>query len=501
MKKNVIYMRQSLDKGKQPHSINTQKVTCLEYAQQNGWVIDDIYNEGNRSARKTTLQERPELQRLLQDIKLGRIGRILVFKRDRLARNVEQYLTILREIKEYKVEIHFTAENEAPLFEGVAGEFIESILAGVSHYEAENIVRRIQNSMIPLAKQGKWVAGTPPFGYIRFKPEDKSDTKNLEIDSKKQRIILLLFNDFLALSPDWILNHSPAAICNELRRDSELQDLQNVVIWKILKQPLYKGKMVQFLNGKPIEAEYDCSYLSMFEQDDIWKWNRVNEILKGIPNLPLSSQEKMDMGIEDLDDESTDVVFPLFRNKIYCGYCNSLLETKEKMYRCPQKECKNSPRMKTVHDVVFTKLLKHLYKKANEDWNKVKEQLEIKTLTPIAKHIKNVEKALIAKKEVMKEQLQLRIINKTDESRIRLSYLMGNYKTLLQTLDDMQRKYFYLQEFINELSKDEVLSFLLEGDLSIFQKENLLSLVKSVHYKKKDVQIRIYTMKEGVLNE
>lgn len=496
VKKNVIYMRQSLDVDKQPHSINTQKFSCLEYAQQNGWVIDDIYNEGHCSARKTVLQERPEVKRLLQDVKLGRIGRILVFKRDRLARNVEQYLTILREIKEYNVDIHFTAENEAPLFEGVAGEFIEAVLAGVSHYEAENIVRRIENSMIPLAKQGKWVFGSHPFGYTQFRPEERTDTNNLEINPEKQKIILSLFNDFLELNPDWLLNQTPAAIGNALRRNSILKNIRNTDIWKILKQPLYKGKMVQFLNRKAIEANRDD--LSMFSEAEIWKWDRVNEILKEIPSIPLSTQEKVDMGIGVFDNE---FVSPFLRDKIYCGNCSSKLETKEKTYRCPKKECKNSPRMKTIHDSVFKKLLMHLYKKANEDWNMVKKQLEIRTLTPIAKHIQYIEKELIQKQIVMKEQLQLRIINKTDESKIRLINVMEQYKTLLQTLDDMQRKYFYLQQFINEMSKDKVLAALLKGDLSVLKKENLLSLVKSVHYEKREVKMKIYTVKEGVLNE
>ncbi|WP_338368168.1 recombinase family protein, partial [Enterococcus faecium] len=170
---------------------------ALEYARTKDWLIHEIYNEGKCSARKTSIDERPELTRLLSDIEKNKIQRVLVFKRDRLARNVQQYIEIYRLLKKYQVELHLTADNEPPSFEGAASEFIEAILAGMSEYEGNNIVNRLKYSKISLIRQGYWQAGSFPYAYRSIKDKNhdlrKEPNGKLEINPERANVVRSLY--------------------------------------------------------------------------------------------------------------------------------------------------------------------------------------------------------------------------------------------------------------------------------------------------------------------
>jgi site-specific DNA recombinase len=150
--KNVIYMRQSLGLDKQKHSLDMQRTTCLEFATEVSTVIDEIYNEGICSAAKTSIEERPVLNKLLKDAEKGMIDKLFIFKRDRLARNIQQYLSIIKQLQKSKVEVFFTADQEPGIFKGPTGEFIEAILAGLAEQEARNIKKRLILSRKQLAR-------------------------------------------------------------------------------------------------------------------------------------------------------------------------------------------------------------------------------------------------------------------------------------------------------------------------------------------------------------
>ena len=78
MEKTVIYVRRSLSEKKQKTSISYQIDTCKEYARKQGWIIHEIFNEGEVSARSSELEERKEIWRLMNEIRSGFIERVIV---------------------------------------------------------------------------------------------------------------------------------------------------------------------------------------------------------------------------------------------------------------------------------------------------------------------------------------------------------------------------------------------------------------------------------------
>lgn len=80
----ALYIRVSTDEQAiNGDSLRTQRDELTKYALENGYHIYDIYEDDGFSA---TNLNRPALQRLLEDVRRGKINRILITKLDRLSR-------------------------------------------------------------------------------------------------------------------------------------------------------------------------------------------------------------------------------------------------------------------------------------------------------------------------------------------------------------------------------------------------------------------------------
>ena len=67
-----------------------------------------------------------------------------------------------------------------------------TLLASLAEMERENIKQRVTDSMLNLAKQGRWTGGTAPFGY---KVISKDGGKYLELEDEDN--IKYIFNEFI----------------------------------------------------------------------------------------------------------------------------------------------------------------------------------------------------------------------------------------------------------------------------------------------------------------
>lgn len=477
MKKTVIYIRQSLDTDKQPHSLDMQKTSCLNYAKEKGWLIDEVYNEGQSSARKTEIVERPTINRLLKDVQNGMIHRVLVFKRDRLARNVPQYLQILKQLRENEVEVHFTAANEPPRFTGSTGDFMEAILAGISQQEGDNIVRRIQYSMIPLAKAGKWVAGTQPYGYERIKLGKelmkKKEEQNLQFDDAKVKVVSTLFKAYLKEDPNWLEEQDFRVVHQKLRKEPLLGELTIQQMWKMLNQPLYKGLMLQTLGGERIEAETP-QYRFIKEEE----WNKVQETIVKMKTKPYFLKD-------DEEEEKNKVIAPLLIGLLVCGQCEKKMEANKKTY-C-WKSCKTKPRIDKVHNEVSLLVYKDLLKKTGneKDWELLKDTIKKLLIGPAKKMADKKASKIEELKVSIKFAYQQQILQNAPNTQIRLKSLILQYVEATASWEQAAKQLIGMNTFIDGLEKEEVLALTKEDTLTNNQIEQLFSLLKQVIYHKK----------------
>ena len=158
----AIYARQSVDK-QDSVSIDTQIDECKRLIRTND--VTEIYSDQGFSGKNT---ERPDFKRMLDDIEYGIIDKVIVYKLDRLSRNIVDFYNVYDFMKKHKCSFESALEKFDTSSE--TGEFLLNILASFAHMERQSIAQRVKDSYYYRAKtDGRWLGGKEPFGYSRCK--------------------------------------------------------------------------------------------------------------------------------------------------------------------------------------------------------------------------------------------------------------------------------------------------------------------------------------------
>src|SRR5262245_54746232 len=91
-----IYIRISKDRANEV-STDVQEKLCRAYAAERDWQIIDTYTDRGRSAFRANVR-RPEHDRALDDLELGAIDTLLVYRLDRLSRSAADFGAVWRRI-------------------------------------------------------------------------------------------------------------------------------------------------------------------------------------------------------------------------------------------------------------------------------------------------------------------------------------------------------------------------------------------------------------------
>ncbi|RFU71444.1 recombinase family protein [Peribacillus saganii] len=475
MKNTVIYARQSLDKDKQKNSTNVQKTVCVEYAHHNDWIVHKFYNEGEKSARINSIEERPVISKLMYDAEQGEISRLIVYKRDRLARNVQQYLQIIRRLLDAKVEIHFAADNEPPLQTGPTGEFVEILLAGLAQQEGENIHRRQMQTRVYLAKNGDWCGGSPPYGYT-------SSEGTIKIVREKAEVVKIIFQEFIAC---WSEEKNITEIIKAMKEHPELKEVNfgKERILKIISQPLYKGVLIQRLQGVDYQAPNIKTELRIWDDDEIW--NEANRRLK----------------ITCPDMEWLEVKEPyqaLLEQKIKCGMCQQklndmkILKRQKVYYKCP--DCTNRVPIVEFDQLVIDAILNHLKKMAQSHVEEVKKVLQNRFLHLPSKKKKQLEDGKLKLEQDLKKKMKQLT---TDSSAIHsIQNLVREYKDKFAEHESLLNQCYHLEQAIQNITHFENLDKLTFEHFSYDDKLGILNLLEWVVCGESTVYLRYNDKKE-----
>lgn len=161
-KQNVAYLRVSTEAQTEKYGLDMQKQKILEYCEKEKITIDEWYIDGGYSGSKL---ERPEIQRLLDDAERGKIGRVFIYKLDRMSRDVIDTLNLLyRVLPKYGIQVISMTEDlkvENPIDKVVIG-----LNAMMNQYERDVFYMRTRAGMIERVKKGLWPGGgMVPWGY------------------------------------------------------------------------------------------------------------------------------------------------------------------------------------------------------------------------------------------------------------------------------------------------------------------------------------------------
>ena len=104
----AVYVRVSTDDQRDNgYSIDSQLRMIKEYCEKNYYLIVDVYNDAGHSGKDLM---RPEMQRLLKDIKSKKIDKLVAIKVDRLTRNNYDGFWLLNYCEEHDVKIELILE-------------------------------------------------------------------------------------------------------------------------------------------------------------------------------------------------------------------------------------------------------------------------------------------------------------------------------------------------------------------------------------------------------
>lgn len=360
-------------------SIQMQKELAADIVTKNDGVIHDWYIEEGVSASKNRIAQRPELQRLLDDVESGIVTKLVAYKRDRLTRNTGDWLQILEICAKNQCDIIFSASGEAQLFnDPIYGKVFETILGSISEMESANTSMRVRDTMSSLAKSGEWTGGTLPYGYV------KNEFEQIEIQEDKTLIVEEIVDLYLSglgvhSIVKWLNGETVktmgkregGAVKKEAAHKGRVTHWTKASVESILFNPFYAGII-----------EYSKEGNKQYQKDE-------NKFIRSKGKHPAVRTVQKQRDIYKMRDKKS-IAAPraytttfLFADLVYCGCCGSKYQTRNttkhgkqySYYACSSKQnssktgighrCLNKNYKKEILDEFFLNELKKLFKQIN----------------------------------------------------------------------------------------------------------------------------------------
>ena len=198
-KKFAIYVRKSkmTEKG---DSIKTQIDKCRahiysEFDVQSTDENTDIFTDEGLSG---FYADRKEFTRLIKNIDNYRC--LLCYRVDRVCRNTGDMMSLIEYLDKHKVVFISCSDKITNLT--AESKMILKLLSVISEFERNIITERISDNLHELAKEGRWLGGTPPLGFVSKKENiiirGKKSTKNhLEPVQSELQIVKNIYRMYL----------------------------------------------------------------------------------------------------------------------------------------------------------------------------------------------------------------------------------------------------------------------------------------------------------------
>ena len=189
----AIYTRVSTDQGLDQdfNSLDAQYDASQAYIRSQahaGWtMLRSKYDDGGFSGGNT---DRPALQRLLDDVRAGKIDIIVVYKVDRLTRSLADFAKLVELFDKHNVS--FVSVTQQFNTTTSMGRLTLNVLLSFAQFEREVTSERIRDKIAASKRKGLWVGGMAPMG---------SDTKDrkISVNEAEAARVRTIFRSYLEL--------------------------------------------------------------------------------------------------------------------------------------------------------------------------------------------------------------------------------------------------------------------------------------------------------------
>jgi site-specific DNA recombinase len=155
------YVRVSTDEqAREGCSLDNQEARIRHYAESQEWELVEMYREEGFSGKTT---DRPQLQRLLADVKAKTLDVVLVYRVDRLTRKQKDLWFLLEDVFE-KHKVGFKSVVEPFDTTTAQGKAFLGMLAVFAQLERDTIAERTKDALANKIANGENVGATA-YGY------------------------------------------------------------------------------------------------------------------------------------------------------------------------------------------------------------------------------------------------------------------------------------------------------------------------------------------------
>lgn len=190
MERVALYIRvSSEEQAIHGLSIGAQTEALDSWAKKNNVKVVGHYVDAGISARKPA-SKRPALQKLLEDVRKGKIDLIAFTKLDRWFRNIAEYYKVQEVLEKYHVNWKTISEDYDTSTS--SGRLKVNIMLSVAQDEADRTGERIKAVFESKVQKGEPISGKIPLGY-------KIENKHLVIDEETAPIVQDIFSTYLAI--------------------------------------------------------------------------------------------------------------------------------------------------------------------------------------------------------------------------------------------------------------------------------------------------------------
>ncbi|SHJ54515.1 recombinase family protein [Paramaledivibacter caminithermalis] len=320
-----IYCRLSReDEGDyQSESIKNQKDYLIKYVLEKEWTIADIYIDDGYTG---TNFDRPDFQRLINDIEKGKINLVITKDLSRLGRD---YISTGYYLEKYFPEnnVRYIAVNDAiDTYKNSAGNDISPFKSVINDMYAKDISVKVRSTLDTKRKKGKFIGAFAPFGYRK----SKDDKNKLEIDEETAPIVRRIFHLYLngcGISKIAHILNDEGVICPTQYKQRTTNYKGTVIksLWNhntvrtILKNPTYMGCLAQ---NKYKKVNYKSKKLRTLSDKE---WIIVEDTHEPIVN------KKIFLDVQEMMKRKYNKEYKgrksnrLFSGFVYCGDCKAYM--------------------------------------------------------------------------------------------------------------------------------------------------------------------------------
>lgn len=227
--KVAIYLRVSTSYQIDKDSLPMQRKDLIAYCSLIlGTDNYEIFEDAGYSGKNT---DRPGFQEMMRRIRLGEFTHVLVWKIDRISRNLLDFAEMYEELQSLRVV--FVSKNEQFDTSTAIGEAMLKIILVFAELERNMTSERVTATMISRASNGLWNGGRVPFGY-------NYDSEKLEFSIREDEaeVCRILKNDYLENKSLTITSRLLNSMGFHTRAGAEWTPN---AVWIIASSPFYAG--------------------------------------------------------------------------------------------------------------------------------------------------------------------------------------------------------------------------------------------------------------------